>query len=441
MSKIKKINPNGAAIDIGAAKIFVCADENGYKAFGCFTEDFKEAAVYMKEKGISCVAMEATGVYWIPLKDILEEEGLTVDLVRAGDAKQLPGRDKTDGEDCQWIRTLYQRGLLRPCIIPEATIRELRTYMRMRQDHIEMAAQHIQHMQKAFTLMNLRLPQVISQITGASGRRIVDAILNGERDAEKLVLLCDKQILKRKRTDVILSLQGNYKEEYLFMLGQAYKAWGFYNNLIEECDLKINAWLNRNNSGKPALKYISKEKPIRHHKPAIENFHEKMLLLNDGNDASQLPGFTDYRAIQVVAEVGQDLSKWKNEKHFTSWLGLTPKKHASGKMKRHQRGIANTKAGQLFKEAAFTLLKSKNIALGHFARRLRALKGPAIAIKATARKLAIMYYHIHTKGMQYVEQGIDSYEKQVKKTELTKLTKWAFKMGYTLSANNGLVHQ
>jgi transposase len=434
MREVKKINPYVGAIDIGAEKIFVCANDEGYKVFGSFTEEFRKAAAYLKENKSSSVAMEATGVYWIPLKDILEEEGLTVDLVRAGDAKQLPGRNKTDGEDCQWIRTLYQRGLLRPCIIPEGTIRELRTYMRMRQDHIEIAAQHIQHMQKAFTLMNLRLPQVLSQIMGASGRRIIEAILTGERDAEKLVLLCDKQILKHKREDVIRSLEGNYKEEYLFMLAQAYKAWGFYNSLIEECDTKIDDWLNKSNSGKEPLGKVSKGKAIRHHKPAIEDFHAKMLLLNEGKDVSLLPGFTDYKAIQVIAEIGQDMSKWKSEKHFTSWLGLAPKKYASGKMKRHQRGMANTRAGQLFKEAAFTLLKSKHIALGSFARRLRALKGPAVAIKATARKLAIMYYNVQTKGMDYVEQGIEKYEKQAKETEVLKLTRWATKMGFALTA-------
>jgi transposase len=223
--------------------------------------------------------------------------------------------------------------------------------MRMRQDHIEMAAQHIQHMQKAFTLMNLRLPQVLSQITGASGRRIIEAILSGERDAETLVMLCNRQVLKHKREDVVRSLQGNYKEEYLFLLAQAYKAWNFYNDLIAECDVQIGEWLNKNNDGKLPLEKVSKAKLIRHHKPAIEDFHEKMLLLNEGKDISQLPGFTDYRAIQVIAEIGMDMSKWKNEKHFTSWLGLAPKKHTSGKMKRHKRS-ANTKAGQLFKEAA-----------------------------------------------------------------------------------------
>lgn len=437
--KIRTINPQAAGIDIGADKIFVCAKDDEYKIFGCFTQEFIRAAAYIKENNASDVAMESTGVYWVALKDVLEAEGIKVDLVRAGDAKQLPGRDKTDGADCQWIRTLHQRGLLRPCMIPEATIRELRTYMRLRQDHIDMAAQHIQHIQKAFTLMNLRLQQVISQMMGVSGRRIIEAILAGERNAEKLTLLCDKQILKKKKQEVILSLQGNYKEEYLFMVSQAYKGWQFYNNLIEECDVKINAWLQQSTKNKEPLQEMTKEKIIRHHKPKIENFHEKMLLLNDGKDVSQLPGLTDYTVIQIIAEVGKDMSKWKTAKHFVSWLGLAPRKHYSGKLKRHQRGSANTKAGQIFKESAQPILKSSKIAMGSFGRRIRAIKGPAVAIKAVARKLAIMFYNSMTKGIQFVEQGIENYEKQIKQTEFDKLNRWAARMGFTLLSNPSVV--
>lgn len=433
--KIKKINPQAAGIDIGADKIFVCAKEDEYKTFGCFTHEFKRAAAYIKENNSNYVAMEATGVYWVALKDILEAEGLKVDLVKAGDAKQLPGRDKTDGADCQWIRTLHQRGLLRPCMIPEVTIRELRVYMRIRQDHIDMAAQHIQHIQKAFTLMNLRLSQVISQITGVSGRRIIEAILQGERDAEKLTMLCDKQILKKKKQEVILSLQGNYKTEYLFMLQQAYTGWQFYNRLILECDAKINTWLEQGTKDKEPLQEITKEKIIRHHKPKIENFHKKMLLLNDGKDVSQLPGMTDYTVIQIIAEVGKDMGKWKSAKHFVSWLGLAPKKHYSGKMKRHLRGSTNTRTAQIFKESAQSLLKSTKIALGSFGRRIRAKKGPAVAIKAVARKLAIMFYNVMTQGIQYVEQGIEKYEKQIKQTDFDKLNRWANRMGYALLPN------
>lgn len=441
--KIKKINPQAAGIDIGASKIFVCAKDDEYKTFGCFTHEFKQAAAYIKANNSNEVAMEATGVYWVALKDILEAEGLKVDLVKAGDAKQLPGRDKTDGADCQWIRTLHQRGLLRPCMIPEATIRQLRTYMRIRQDHIDMAAQHIQHIQKAFTLMNLRLPQVISQITGVSGRRVIEAILAGERDAEKLTQLCDRQILKKKKQEVILSLQGNYKDEYLFMLAQSYKGWQFYNDLIKECDAKINSWLQQSTQHKKPLKEITREKMIRHHKPQIENFHEKMILLNDGKDVSQLPGMTNYTVIQLIAEVGKDMSKWKSAKHFASWLGLAPKKHYSGKMKRRLRGSTNTRAGQIFKESAQSILKSTKIALGSFGRRIRAKKGPAVAIKAMARKLSIMYYNFITKGIQFVEQGIENYEKQIKQTEFDKLNRWANRMGFALLPNQvqSVVHQ
>ena len=434
-NKLKTIHPHGAGIDIGADKIFVCAQDDGYKTFGCFTEDFRKTVEYLKERKTTTVAMEATGVYWVALKDIIEAEKIEVVLVKGGDARQLAGREKSDGEDCQWIRTLHQHGLLRACFIPEGNIRELRAYMRTREDHIQMAASHIQHMQKAFILMNIRLHQVISQIQGASGLRIVEAILEGERDAETLALMCDKQILKHKQEDVIESLRGNYKEEYLFMLRQAHKAWGFYNELIKECDVKIDAWLTQNIASKKQTPVNTKPKRIKHHAPQIEGFHHKMIQLTEGKNAGILPGLTDYTYLQIIGEVGMDMSRWKNEKHFVSWLGLAPKKYNSGKMKRHQRGCANTRAGQLFKESVHTLLKSTKIALGNFGRRIRSKKGPAVAIKAMARKLAIMFYNVMTKGMQYVEQGIEKYERQIHQTELDKINRWANRLGLTLSAN------
>jgi transposase len=442
LNKLKQIHLHAAGIDIGAEKIFVCAEDGSYKIFGCFTSEFCKAAGYLKQQQIQTVAMEATGVYWVALKDKIEQQGIEVVLVKAGDAKQLPGRDKTDGEDCQWIRTLHQHGLLRPCFIPEQNIVELRTYIRTRQDHIEMAAAHVQHMQKAFTLMNIRLHQVIAQINGVSGLRIVQAILEGERDAEKLVLLCDKQILKTKREQVIASLEGNYKAEYLFMLGQAFKAWQFYNGLIEGCDEKINEWLDKTIQGKTPLKTTTPAKPIRHHKPRIDDLHQKMFRLTQGHDASQLPGMTDYTFLRLIAEVGTDLSRFKTANHFAAWLGLAPKKHNSGKIKRRQYGSVNTVAGQLFKECAWTLLKSSKVALGNFGRRIRAKKGPAVAIKAMARKLAIMFYNVMIHGMQYVENGIEKYEQQIKQTELNNITKWAQRLGLQVSnPNPEEVHQ
>jgi transposase len=438
-TNLRIITPNAGGIDIGANNIFVCANDDGYQSFDTFTEDLKLAATYIKKNNISSVAMEATGVYWIPLKDILESEGIEVVLVRAGDANQLPGRDKTDGEDCQWIRTLHQHGLLRPCFIPEEMIRELRTIIRLRQDHIQMAASHIQHIQKAFTLMNIRLHQVISQIQGVSGKRIIEAILNGERDAEKLASLCDKQIIRNKKEEVIKSLNGNYRKEYLFMLRQAYRAWNFYNELILECDKNIETWFKTNTANKPEIDKVKPSKQIRHHKPEIEDFHGQTLKLMDGKDASKLPGLTDYSVMRIISEVGLTLKEWKNEKSFVSWLGLAPKRHSSGKMRRRYKGKQNTAAGQIFKEAAQSILQSKNIGLGSFARKIKARKGPQIAIKATARKLAVLYYNAITKGLDYVEIGIKKYEEQSKNTEINKLFKRASMMGYSL--NPILVHQ
>lgn len=438
-TNLRIIDPNVAGIDIGSTEIFICANDDGYKSFGTFTEDFILAAEYIKKNNVNSVAMEATGVYWIPLKDVLESEGLKVDLVKAGDANQLPGREKTDGADCQWIRTLYQHGLLRSCFIPEENIRELRAIIRLRQDHIEMASSHILHIQKAFTLMNIRLHQVISQIQGVSGRRIIEAILDGERDPERLVLLCDKQILKNKREEVLKSLNGNYRPEYLFMLQHAYRGWDFYNELIAECDSTIEFWLKKNNKSKPEFNNEKPTKQIRHHKPKIENFHGQILKLMDGKDVSQLPGLTDYSVIRLVAEVGLSLKEWKNYKRFVSWLGLSPKRRDSGKMKRRYKGKQNTIAGQIFKEAAQSLLNSKSIGLGSFARKIRARKGPQVAIKATARKLAILYYNAVTKGNDYVEIGVKRYDEKAKHTEFMKLNKLAKTLGYSL--NEIVVHQ
>jgi len=352
--------------------------------------------------------------------------------VRAGDAKQLPGRDKTDGEDCQWIRKLHQHGLLRPCLVPEHNINELRLYVRTRNDHIETAAQHVQHMQKALTLMNIRLHQVISQIQGVSGLRIIESILSGERDPYQLAMLCDVQILKKKREEVIKSLQGNYKQECLFALDQAYRAWQFYHKLIQECDKEIETWVIKNINNKQQPEKITRAKAIRHHKPNVNDLHLKMITLTDGHDPSQLPGLTDYTVMQIIAETGLDFTRWKSVKHFVSWLKLTPIKNHSGKKRKTFRSHQHTYAGQIFREAANTLLKSKHIGLGSFARKLRSRKGPQIAIKATARKIAEMFYNVMTKGMEYVEKGIVAYENKVKETQLLKLRKLAKSLGVNI---------
>lgn len=435
MGKLEKIKPNAAGIDIGSQKIFVSVEGQEVKSFGTFTATLCQAVEYLQGHGIETVAMEATGVYWVALYDLLERAGLEVFLVNPTETKNVPGR-KTDVQDCQWIQQLHSYGLLRRSFIPELTIRELRVYVRLREDHITMASAHVQHMQKALTMMNIRLHEVISQIQGVSGIKIIEAILSGQRDPEQLVLLCDRRIINSKKADVIESLRGTYSKEQLFALQQALDSWRFYHIKIEECDKRIESLLNKSTQHQPPVENLSKAKPVRHHKPNVEQLHERLSQLLEGRDPTVLPGITDYNLLQLVSEVGTDLKRWPSEKHFTSWAGLSPGQNTSGKMKKRSKKRINTRVAQIFRKAAQSLLQSKHIALGAFARRLKARKGPMIAIKATARKLAVMFYNLLTKGIEYVEQGVKKYEEQYKIQMTQFLIKKAAEFGLEVVPNS-----
>jgi transposase len=431
MGKLEKINSNVAGIDIGSERIFISIEGQEVKSFRTFTSFLKQSLEYLQLHKIRSVAMEATGVYWAVLYDLIEQAGIEVFLVNPVESKNVPGR-KTDVQDCQWIQQLHSYGLLHKSFIPDQVIRELRVYVRLREDHISMASAHIQHMQKALVMMNIRLHEVISQIQGSAGLKIVEAILSGERDAERLALLCNKQILNKKRVEVIESLQGNFRAEHLFALQQALNGWKFYHSLIAECDTKIESLLSLTTQKQPPLKQLSKAKPIRHHKPEVKNLHEKLALLLQGKDPTVLPGITDYSLLQLVAETGTDLTQWPTEKHFTSWTGLSPGKNSSGKITKRSKRRITTRVAQIFRKAAQSLLQSKHIALGAFARRIKARKGPMIAIKATARKLAVMFYNLMTKGLDYVEQGVKEYEEKYR-IQMTKfLSKKAAEFGYQM---------
>jgi transposase len=250
MSSLQKINPDCAGIDVGAESIFIGIEGATVASFGTFTDDYLKAIAYLKEHHIAAVAMEATGVYWITLFEMLEAAGIAVTLVNGKQVKYLPGR-KSDVADCQWLQQLHTFGLLRPCFIPDDLTRQLRTYTRLRADHLSMASSHILHMHKALTLMNIKVQNVLSQIHGASGLRIVRAIVQGERDAERLAELCERSILKTKRASVIASLNGNFKTEHLFALTQALSAYEFYQEKIAECDKQIEALLKRHTDDLP----------------------------------------------------------------------------------------------------------------------------------------------------------------------------------------------
>jgi transposase len=435
-SKISKIHPNSAGIDIGSEKIFIGIEDKEVKSFATFTGDYLKAIDYLKENNIDTVAMEATGVYWISLYDLLEESGIEVYLVDGRQTKNVPGR-KSDVADCQWIQQLHSYGLLHRCFIPDNITRQLRTYTRLREDHLSLSSQHILHMQKALDLMNIKLHNVISEIHGVSGMRILKSIISGNHNPEELMMLCENSILKKKRDLVLASLQGNFREEYVFMLNQAVEAYEFYLHKMFECDKKIEALLKQINKDKPTPKDMKKPKQIRHNAPKIDNLHEELVKLTNGKDPSQVIGLTDKSVLLQIGETGIDLTRWKTEKHFTSWLCLSPTKHESGKSNKKRKKKGNTKAGQIFREAALSVANSTHSALGGFYRRIKAKKGHRIAIKATARKIAVLYYNVMTKGIEFVEQGLILYHQKFKEQQIKRLHKQANHFGLQLTPLSG----
>jgi transposase len=434
MSALSKIFPNSAGIDIGSEKVFIAVENQPVKSFRTFTASYKELGEYLKQHQVTHVAMEATGIYWITLYDILEEAGFDVTLVNPADSKNLPGR-KTDVQDCQWIQQLFSYGLLRKSFVPEDVVRKLRVYTRMREDKLQLAASHIQHMQKALIQMNIRLPEVLSQIHGASGMGMIKAILDGERKADKLLSFCTTDLIKRKGHDILLALEGNYKEEYLFELQQAYDGYFFYLEQVKKCDIEAEKILKEYNKRNPSDYQDNHPiKPIRHNKPDIKHLHELLLGIHGANPTT-LPGITDYSFMRLTAELGNNIKQWPTIKSFVSWLGLAPGKNQSGKMNKRSKKKTITRAGQIFKQAAQSLLISKQPGLGAFARRLKARRGAGVAIKATARKLAELYYRIFSQGMQYVEQGVKLYEEKTTLQQIKFLQKKALEFNLQLVEN------
>lgn len=431
---MEKLRTNVGGIDIGAKKVFTSIEGQPVVSHFTFTEDFYKLRDYLLKYKVKSVAMEATGVYWVILYEILEEAGIDVWLVDGRQTKQVPGR-KTDVKDCQWIQELHSYGLLNRCLVVDSEIKELRSYLRLREDHIGNSSMHINQMQKALTTMNIRLKEVLSQIHGVSGMAIIEAILNGERDRQVLVSLCHRRVLKNKKELVFKALEGKYTEAGLFALKQAYDGYNFYLQQIAECDTKINTLINKLGESGEGQKQKKKRKVIRHHTPNVEKLGANLLNIFNGNDATMISGITDYTWMQLLAETGPDLTRWPSEKHFTSWLGLSPGQHHSGKMRKKAKKGGHPKAGQIFRVIAQGLINSKDIAIGSFGRRLRGRKGPKIAIKAMARKLAVLYWRVMVKGLDYAEQGVKQYEEQLMINKLKTVNRLANELNLNITEN------
>jgi transposase len=424
------LDPLAAFVDVGSEHMHVSIAGGAPEVFGTFTTELHRLRDWLKERKVKSVAMEATGVYWLPLYGVLEAAGFQVSMVNGKQTRNLPGR-KTDMKDCQWGATLHAHGLLQAGFVPSAQIRRLQDYLRLRADQLTSAAASVQHQQKALERMNVKLHDVISSLVGASGIKVIEAILAGERDADRLLALCDVQIQNKKAQRVKESLRGTWAEEHLFALRQAVENWQHYQRQIAACDRQIEAVLRQisgpEDSGRPEVKAAATKRPGVN-APQIDDLHQLLVKLCGGKDLTVLPAHTDYSLLQLIGEVGLDLSQWRTEKHFCAWLGLAPGSHQSGKRKGSVRRKRN-RAGRLFCVMARSLARSKNIALGGFYRRMASRRGGLVANIALGHKLAVLFWRVMVKGLNYAEAGLKAYEEQVLETKRRALSRLAKQLG------------
>ena len=426
--KLPVLDPLATFVDVGSEHMHVSIGGEEPKVFGTVTSQLHELRDWLLEQGVHSVAMEATGVYWLPLYGVLEAAKLDVRMVNGRQTRNLPGR-KTDMTDSQWGATLHMHGLLKAGFVPPADIRRLQDYLRLRADHVAAAASCVQLMQKALERMNIKLHDVISSLAGVSGLAVVRAIVAGERSPQALLELCDAQIRRRKEQAVVEALRGTWADEHIFALGQALQSWEHYQKLVADCDQRIAAVLPPYDETQPPLAKTTKRGGIN--APEIANLREILAQMCGGQDLTQLPALTHYGVLQLIGEVGTDLEVWPTEKHFTAWLGLAPGSKDSGKRKGRVKRNRN-RAGRLFCMVAQSLVRSKDIALGGFYRRLAARRGGLIATKALARKLAAWFWRKMVKGDDYVEKGLARYEEQVRKSREYALKRLAKELGRQL---------
>jgi len=435
------LNDRAAGIDIGA-RIQVAAVppelcDEPVRTFQAFTADIERMADWLVSVGIRTVAMESTGVYWVPVYEILEDHGLEVILVNARDCKSVPGR-KSDVNDAQWLQRLHACGLLRASFRPGREIAALRAYMRLRDRLLEYAAAHIQHMQKALTFMNLQLHHVVSDLTGVTGLKIIRAILGGEQDADVLAAMRDVRC-KQSAETIRSALVGNYQPEHLFALGQALSLYETYRDRVADCDAEIEKVLRALVADKPPPEQAIGKVRTKTKQTNAVNFDVRPLLYQlTGVDLTQIHGIGPSLALELVSECGTDLSRWPTEKHFTSWLTLSPGcKISGGKvLSSRTRRSSNRLAARL--RLVATSVGRTDTALGAFYRRLAARIGKAKALTATARKIAILFYRAMRFGMSYVDPGASQYEIKYRERVVKQLHRRAANFGFVLQPIEGV---
>lgn len=438
------INEFAAGIDIGSRfhVVAVGSDlcDQPVQTFQAFTSDLLRMADWLSNVGIKTVAMESTGVYWVAAYEVLESRGINVILANAREARAVPGR-KSDVNDAQWLQRLHACGLLRASFRPGREIAALRSYLRSRERHLDYAASHIQHMQKALTYMNLQLHHVISDITGATGMQIIRAIVAGERNPDVLAEMRDVRCKATTET-VRAALVGNYQPEHVFALKQALALYDFYQQCVAECDIQIEHVVAALNSSRPIPAAPLPKARHRTKQPNDVNFDVRTAMYQlAGTDLTQIHGIGPFLALRLVAECSTDLTRWKTAKHFTSWLTLSPGcKISGGKvLSAHTRKTSNRLTVAL-RLAAVTVGRT-NTALGAFYRRLAARIGNAKAVTATARKIAILFYNAMRFGIDYKDPGAGHYEQQYRDRVIKQLHRRAAQFGLILQQQNPAIEE
>jgi len=430
------VHPDAAGIDVGGDEHWVAIsperDAQPVRSFRCFTADLREMAQWLVEKGVRSVAMQSTGVYWMPVLEVLEQQGLEVYLVNARHTKNLPGR-KSDVQECQWLLKLHAFGLLNNSFQPTDEIRVARHLWRQRGNLTALAGSTIQRMQKALTEMNLQLGAVLSDLSGVSGMKIIRTILAGEQDPWKLAARVDPGV-KAKPAEIAKSLEGNWREELLFILRQEVEMYEFYQQKIAGCDVQLRRHLETFGSKVDLMAQPIGPKPKgkKGSKNAPQFDLRSELYRITGIDWAQVNGIDVLTAQTVITEAGADLKAFPSEKQFASWLGLCPANETSGGkvLNRRSRKVVN-RAATALRNAASTLLRSQSY-LGAQYRRLRTRLGAPKAITAMARKLACLFYRLIKHGQQYVDQGTEHYEARYREQQIRALTKRAQKLGLQL---------
>ncbi len=430
------VHPNAAGIDVGNSSHYVAVradrDSQPVRRFECFTADLYHLADWLRSCGVRTVAMQSTGVYWIPLYDILEERGFEVYLVNARHTKNLPGR-KSDVQESQWLLKLHTYGLLSNSFQPPSEIRMLRTYWRQRAEHVAGAATCVLRMQKVLTQMNIQLANVISDISGLTGQTIIRAVIAGERDPRNLAELSDRRVHASKE-EIAKSLQGNWRPELLFVLGQEVEMYDTYQKRIAECDQQLQKQLANlsvaNQLLAPQTQRTKTKKPAKN-APRFDLGGELQRV--SGVDLTRIDGIDVMIAQTLLSEVGLDMSRWKTESHFASWLGLCPDNRVSGDkvLGRGTRRVVN-RAATALRQAANALIRSRTY-LGAQYRRLRTRLGAPKAITAMAHRLARLVYRMLKYGQAYVDKGSEYYEERFRQQQIQSLRKRAARLGLQLA--------